>query len=354
MKLIYSAIIAFTVILTYSCNTNKNTSQKQVSDLPDEVLISFYNIENLFDTIDEPGKIDEAFLPDSDKKWNTEKYYDKLNKLAFVLSSYDSIKTADVIGLCELENKTVLEDLVKTEKLADNNLKIVHYESPDKRGIDNALVYNADYFKEISSEIITIDNFNGNELFTRDILKVKLSLLNTDNEFYIYVNHWPSRRGGMEKSEPRRLAVAQALRNDIDELLEKDANANIIIMGDFNDEPSNKSISEVLAANKMHDKFENKKLYNLSYPKFSKGIGTYHYWRDNEWNMLDQIIVSGNMLNNNSDLSIKDKDFNIYSNEKVLYQNDDGTKVPSKTYGRYYYGGYSDHLSPFVYLEIGH
>jgi endonuclease/exonuclease/phosphatase family metal-dependent hydrolase len=233
--------------------------------------------------------------------------------------------------------------------LKEKNYKIVHFETSDKRGIDNALVYNADFVKVLSSNNLRLKSVMGDEIFSRDIVYTKAKL--GSDTIHFFVNHWPSRRGGKEASEPKREAFAKLLKNSSDSILNKNKNANIIIMGDFNDEPSDISIYNVLQAKPLDENILSEDLYNLAFKKHSDSIGTYHYWKDNVWNMLDQFIVSGNLLSSESALNVEDKEMHINDNIEFLHKNEDGTMVPSKSYGKFYYGGYSDHLSIYIYLK---
>ena len=330
--LIVVALFAFS-----SCMTEKK-----------ECTVVFYNVENLFDTIDNPNKWDDDFTPEGKLKFNTERYQNKLIKLSQVLSSIDQDELPAIIGLCEVENRTVLEDLINEEKLVAGNYGIAHTESPDKRGIDCALLYKKDDFKYLNHSVIGIQFPWEPDYKTRDILYVE-GIMGKDT-LHLFVNHWPSRRGGQEKSEKNRVFVAEQLKLAVDKLQEKNQKAKIIIMGDFNDEPDNRSAFETLAASNDKNSNNPGKLYNLMYDLDVQGKGTYNY-RGN-WNMLDNIVVSNSLLSNTGGFHTTHEAGRIYSEEWICYKNTEGVLVPSRTYGGpNYYGGYSDHFPIYFQLK---
>ena len=249
--------IAFTFVLLFtSCSSVKYQRKKNFT-------IVFYNVENLFDTINEPGKTDGEFTPNGSKQWNEERYTKKVNDIAKVLSLINENELPEMIGLCEVENQKVLEDLVENELLSNGDYKIVHYESPDNRGIDNAFLYRPDEFEVNFSQPIPV-SFKGEPNFhTRDILYVK-GKTNNGEEMHVFVNHWPSRIGGTDETESARLQVASKLKNKIDSIVSNNSSAEIIVMGDMNDEPSNLSLTYVLGASKPESNANG--LVNLMYP----------------------------------------------------------------------------------------
>lgn len=310
------------------------------------VTVAFYNVENLFDTLDTPHKIDEEFLPSSAKEWNSEKYAKKLEHIGAVLSSLNKPGLPDIIGLCEVENKKVVEDLATTGVLKKAGYKVVHEESPDMRGIDVALMYSPAHFKYISHEKLAVKFANEPDETTRDILYVKG--ISGNDTLHLFVNHWPSRRDGQEASESRRVAAANVLKSKVANITDNNPEAKVLIMGDFNDFPDNKSVQDVLNAGVE----DNQPLYNLMYKQWLKGIGTYNY--KGNWNMLDQIIVSQGLLNAKSGLDVDRDSGHIYREEWILYINrEKDIETPNRTYGgNRYYGGYSDHLPVYVNLVI--
>ena len=341
-------VISF-VLLAFAQST---LAQSDVKIPRKNILVTFYNTENLFDTIDNPNTLDNEFLPNGKKQWNTERYQDKVSKLAHVLSSISDKKLPDFIGLCEIENKAVVDDLSKNKQLKKAKYSIVHYESPDARGIDVALMVAKKRHKVLYSRPIHVGLPDDKRFKTRDILYVKVFHKCAKDTLHVFVNHWPSRRGGMEKSEHKRKAAAQALKNITDSLQKQNSKANIIIMGDFNDEPDNASISEVLQAYpaKIDPKINKPLLKNLAAELDKEGKGSYYYSYQKQWNMLDQIIISGNMLSTEASIKALSTSQQIFQAEWLIYTSKSGDKSPSRTYGRTYYGGYSDHFPVYQYF----
>lgn len=299
-----------------------------------------YNIENLFDTLDDPTVPDEEFLPESEKKWTDERYQKKLADIAKVIAGISPNDLPEMVGLVEVENRVVLEDLVKTDALKDHGYVVVHEESPDYRGIDVAFIYRKDAFTEISHETLPVAFPDDPEFKTRDILHVTGKM--GDKEVHVFVNHWPSRIGGDEKTEPKRILAASVLKKRVDQLLADDPKARIIIMGDMNDEPANKSLAETLGAK---DPESGAQLVNLMFPDDRAEKGTYFY--SGSWNMLDNIVVSDGMLHGKG-IQIEAEKANIFSEDWMIFTNKTGDKTPNRTYvGEKYTGGVSDHFPVF-------
>lgn len=260
--------------------------------------IGFYNLENLFDTIDSPTTNDADFLPGGRLHWDQAKYQSKQANMAKVISQLATEKTPDgvaLLGVAEIENRLVLEDLVAQPLLKSRNYQIVHFDSPDERGIDVGLLYQPKYFTVTSARalpVILIENDSSDRDFTRDVLYVSGKL---DGEpIHVLVNHWPSRSGGESGSAWRRAEAARVCRQVVDSLTAIDPNTKIIIMGDLNDDPDNKSVAQVLRAVRSVDKMKEGELYNPMYDLFKNGDGTLAY-RD-VWNLFDQIIVSKGLV----------------------------------------------------------
>lgn len=329
---------------------NLNAQKAQDKDCKKNLLVMSYNVENLFDTLDTPNKIDQEFLPEGKKQWTSKRYHKKLEDLSKVISSVDKNKLPDLVALTEVETKIALDDLVQEKALKKAKYQIIHHEGPDVRGIDVALLYNLKQFNLLNTHFYPVTLEDNPQFKTREILYAKLVFKKTKDTLHIFVNHWPSRRGGQAKSEHKRFAAAQVLRHVTDSLFKTDVAPSIMIMGDFNDEPLDKSLVDVLEA-KPISQVEDNHLYNLSLDQQTKDIGTYFYWKTQEWNMLDQFIVSGSLLLSDQGLQMKDKDMGILREEFFLYKNKEGVMTPSKTYGgKKYYGGYSDHLPVYHYF----
>jgi len=305
--------------------TNENKESKF-----DPVQIAFYNVENLFDTIKETEKNDGEYTPQGKKNWDSNKYEEKLNHLNQVISSIDSSGELVALGVAEIENLRVLQDLINYGFMKERGFKIVHQESPDFRGIDVAFIYNANKIKINNSSWINVKLPNS-ERTTREILRVDASMDNEDITFY--VNHWPSRWGGAEKSNPKRVAAAKALRKDLDSKWSSDPKSHVLIMGDLNDYPNNESLLRTLKA----DSLTSGELYNATWSAHkSEGIGSHNY--KGEWGMLDQIIISQSLI------PVMDTVY-VFKKNWMCYKNKKGEWLPSRTHsGPKYYGGYSDHL----------
>lgn len=309
---------------------------------------AFYNVENLFDTIDDPSISDERYLPDSEIPWNTERYRHKLDNLTKVMTSVDSSAYPTLFGLCEVENIDVLQDLVSHAGLKDANYRIVHKNSPDERGIDVALLYRDELYTPVETQYITISFPFDIENKTRDILYSKGLLAGSDT-LHIFINHWTSRWGGQEKTEAYRRFIGETLRIITDSILRSQPKANIIIAGDLNDNPTDLSIIEDLGALPITGSIKDNSLFNLSLNKFENGEGTLFY---KSWDMFDQIIVSGNMLQGKKGIKVETIDQVIIKYDWMLYQPKKGPARPSRTAARQYYGGYSDHLPVFISMTV--
>jgi predicted extracellular nuclease len=304
--------------------------------------IAFYNVENLFDTIDDPKTRDEEYLPTAEKNWNSYKYFHKLNNLSKVIVALGGWEAPDLVGLCEVENKLVVEDLTQTAALRKNGYGVVHFDSPDKRGIDVGLIYKKEKFEPIHSENLSVKLINDTSFYTRDILYVKG--LSFENEIHVFVNHWPSRRGGAEQSEHKRIRAAQVLKNKVDSIVSSNPESRIIIMGDFNDTPQNNSIEKTLNAG---ESLPPKDLLNLM-GSLPSSAGSHKY--KGHWAYLDQLIVSDPVS------QIIHFDATVFFMEWML--NEDSKYpgfYPKRTWsGNFYKGGYSDHLPIFFDICISY
>lgn len=330
------------LVLSYLGNSQNNASYK----------ILFYNVENLFDTYDDTLINDEEFLPEGNRFWNNYKYYNKLNNIYKVIVAVGKWNPPAIIGLCEIENKKVLNDLINNTPLVKFEYKIIHEDSPDRRGIDVGLLYLEDFFRPISYEAIPIHFPDNPDSKTRDILYIK-GIANKTDTLNIFVNHWPSRWGGQLESENRRVFVASVLKSKVDSIFQINPESNVIITGDFNDYPDNKSISNVLNAKQEFDTIENGQLYNLSAHLFkTKNIGTHKY--QGEWGVLDQFMVSGSLLQVKNKISTSLDDLHIF-NADFLLEPDEGYYgfKPKRTFiGYKYNGGFSDHLPTYLILNF--
>lgn len=317
-------------------------------------VVAFYNLENLYDTIDDPLKNDNEFLPTGLKKYNSAIYTDKLERLASVISKIgtdNNLATPDgpaLLGVAEIENGSVLKDLCQHPLLKKRRYQYVQYESPDIRGIDVALLYNPGYFSVLQSRAlnVTIPTGSKDEFFTRDILWVK-GLLNGE-VIHVYVNHWPSRRGGEEASAPARYAAARTLKKHSDSIMVAEPGAKIIMMGDLNDDPSSPSLTKVLGAKTDEKKLMPGDLYNPWYALYNKGIGSLAY--NDSWNLFDQIIISQSFMQR------PQKGFfflinYVFDKSFITEQTGRYKGYPKRTWnGDNYNYGYSDHYPTYIVL----
>ncbi len=339
----------FLVFLLILNTISNSFSQNPYYDAAKVATIVSWNVENLFDTIDAPDIIDEEFLPGSDLNWNTEKYLQKLKNLDYVLSSINKNELPELIALQEIENIEVLKDLIKQEGLSKAKYSILHKESPDLRGIDVALLYRSDAFVLVSSEMLRIQIELEPDFKTRDIMYV-FGKLHGD-EIHIFINHWSSRRGGEQESEPKRMASAILARKKIDEIQKIDKNAKIILLGDFNDTPFNASLKSELRAGNNLTPEKTGDLYNLMYDLAANGKGSHSF--DGKWNMLDNVVVSYPLLFAKKGFSVNFSTIGLFFDEKTVFLNNKtGFWQPNRTYsGNRYYAGFSDHLPVFVQLK---
>jgi len=319
-------------------------SQKNVKSF----LVVSYNVENLFDTINSPLFEDDEFTPSGAKAWTYDRYSKKLNDLARVILSIPGKELPALIGLSEIENRGVLEDLIGIRGIRKGEYEIVHEDGMDPRGIDCALLYRRDLFKYKSHEYVPIADPVDTEYLYRGILHVQ-GKGPDGSSLHIFVNHWKSRAGDQQVTERQRMFSAITLRKQLDMLMARESDFKVIIMGDFNDEPTNRSITNGLSALNKRRNIEMGDYYNLFYDLHNtEGKGTYNY--KGQWNMLDQIIISYSLLDQARGLSTGYNSGKILKEEWMLYESEKyGENLPSATYGGpEYYGGPSDHLPVYV------
>lgn len=307
----------------------------------------FYNTENFYDIEDDPLTLDDDYTPDGFREWTAERFNNKVVKLTKVIRDIVNPELPDVIGLAEIENKSVMMSIIdKLREDGINQYSFVHYDSPDERGSDVALIYNRETFTILDSTPILV-HLPGIEDRTRDILHVKGKLKN-EEIIHLFVTHFPSRAEGRDKSERRRYFVASELRHEVYKILSENPSENIVLMGDFNDTPDDSSIDEVLGAKKKFDKVEYLKLYNLLYPRYKKGIGTTFH---DGWLLFDQFIVSGNMLASEK-IDCRPEYADVFNPRYLLHFDNNNNPRPNRTYSGKYTGGYSDHLPIFLRIYL--
>lgn len=342
------------LLLFTSCNSSNivttATPTSSTSDVKSyDFRVMTYNVENLFDTFDDTLKNDEDFLPWGMNKWNKERYQTKLKRTFKVIANVSEWDYPALIALTEVENQTVLEDLISATPLSESDYGIIHEESPDARGIDVALLFRKSLFRPINHEAINVSMIDNPSFKTRDILYVQ-GIVNEYDTLHFFVAHFPSRRGGEAESEPKRILAATILRKKCDSILILQPQANIIITGDFNDDPANTSIHEVLRGSDNEANMKEGDFFNMMYDAYKKGYGTYKY--QSSWNMLDQYIISPALLNSNNNIYTTTQSARIFQPDWLSVKDDNhpGNK-PFRTYsGPNYMGGYSDHYP--VYMDI--
>lgn len=320
----------------------------------DTLYLAFWNQENLFDTIDDPSIDDEAFLPNGELEWTEDRLDKKMYNLARIIRTMNDGNGPDILGVCEVENQAVLDDMVN-RFLSDLKYKTAYLESPDNRGIDNGLIFKKEKFKLLNVQADTVHLADGWP--TRLIYGANL-LTSENKKITVFVNHWPSRSGGQTESEPKRIAAAHTLRSAVDRIFQADSNANIFIIGDLNDDPVNISVLETLNAHPIkcdsltseYEFSSGCELFNLSYENYEKGEGSFKY-KDN-WNMLDQIIVSGSLIIG-SDINYVCNSFEVFKPDLIVTRSGQYKGTPFPTYGgKRYLGGYSDHFPVVAKFKI--
>lgn len=317
------------------------------------IRIASYNVENLFDTKHDSLKSDYDFTPDGNYHWTNYRYWQKQNKIAKVITSIGGWEPPAIVGLYEVENLHVLLNLVNNTSLEPLRYRIIHHESPDRRGIDVAMIYRPEKVEIIEERAFPIRfpfDTNGR---TRDILYVKARILYSDT-IIMFFNHWPSRYGGQFATEPKRIFVAKMLKKMTDSIEKANPCAKVMILGDLNDFPSDLSLVEGLQV-KPPSAYTRKGLIDLMIPMQAAGQGTHYYKGETggEWNMLDHIIVSRSLLWDCSGAFVKDNKAYIFKPNFLLETNADNVLVPYRTYlGMRYNGGFADHLPVYVDLFL--
>lgn len=368
-------IVLALAVYSFSNAQNNNTQPQYIS-----AIIGFYNLENLFDTLDDPRIDDAEFLPSSPKKYNTERYHNKLNNMAEVISGIGTDVNTEglaLLGVVEIENETVLKDLAATDKLKSRNYQVIHYNSPDARGIDVALLYNPRYFTPIESwpHHVTLPDKHD----TRDILVVKGDFVG--DTILVIVNHWPSRRGGSnsfdlsnkeaaynrnntyrerqnqielnnnqglrsdgeEATRPARMAAARECLSIVDSFQAVNPNIKVIIMGDLNDDPSSPSVEKVLKAKTVLAEVQEKEIYNPFTQFHKQGYGTLAF--AGKWNLFDQVMFTYPWLNQKQTNGWFLYRSHIYYRDFLVNKDGEYKGYPKRSWsGDKWINGYSDHF----------
>jgi len=310
---------------------------------PNSYTVAFYNTENLFDIYDDENTHDNHFLPTADKRWTKKRYKQKLRKLGYAITNIGRRETGKppaLIGLAEVENAAVLQDLIDSKHLAKSHYDFVHYDSKDERGIDVALLYDTTLFKVHTSEEFSLELYNDAGLpdYTRDILLVSGNLDGFD--VHIIVNHWSSRREGEKETEHKRIAGSDKVGEIISSLRLQDKEAKIIVIGDFNDDPISKSVKRLVQGFGLFNTTEALRTYNRGTTKHNR-----------QWNLFDQILVTPNFIEESTN-AIQFESSNIFDEDFLKSHEGKYKGSPFRTYvGKKYKGGYSDHFPVYITLK---
>lgn len=305
--------------------------------------IAFYNVENLFDFEKDQHTNDSDFLPTSAKKWTPKRYKNKLRKLGFAISNIGRKETGKhpaLVGLAEVENAKVLDDLLNSKHLEDYNYDYIHYESPDERGIDVALMYDTNTFEVTNSEAFSVPliDEDGMPDYTRDILLVSGKL--DKQPIHVIVNHWSSRREGTRETEPKRLASSDKVAEIISTIQTDNEEAKIVVIGDFNDEPHNNSIVQLVENYSLYNPFETLRSYNR---------GTVSRFK--QWSLFDQVFFTSNFFKSSKD-QFEYYNANIFDEDFLKQFKGKYKGTPFRTYvGKKYQGGYSDHFPVYAIFK---
>lgn len=314
----------------------------------EKYAVGFYNLENLFDTEDDPRINDADFTPKGNYQWTPKKYNQKLNKMASVIARLGKEQCPEglaVLGVSEVENRRVLEDLVANKRLAGHRLGIVHHDSPDRRGIDVALLYNPALFSVESYKAYPMVAKNDTSFRTRDQLLVSGQL--KGERMHFIINHWPSRRGG--RGGNMRCQAAIVTRHIVDSLLTAEPTAKIVILGDFNDNPDDESTRYVLRASEKMEQAQESGLYNVTWNFWTKGIGTICY--QNQWSLFDQVIISRGLLGRQAG-DLRYESMEIFNRDFLIQKEGKYKGYPFRTFsGNRFQNGYSDHFPVVLYLQ---
>lgn len=334
-------------------NSELDNFWKSFDDSPrnNRARVAFYNVENLFDTEKDSIAADESYTPDGSNRWSKYRYWKKIGSLSKVIVAMGGWDYPEIVGLCEVENRRVIVDLTRSNAMSGGNYGIVHYDSPDRRGIDVAMIYRKDRFRVLHSEPVMVTFPDEPNSKTRDILYVNGLFPFSEDTVHLFVNHWPSRYGGYAATIVKRNRAADVLRGKVDSLYNLNINARIVIMGDLNDYPSDESLIKHLRALPDATNAKQGDLINLMYPLHKEGKYGSHKYQDH-WGVLDQIIVSEALYNNTKGLRIHQQKAHIFRAPFLLEKDETylGYKVFRTFAGFRYLGGFSDHLP--VYIDI--
>lgn len=338
------------VLISVALILSNHVSAQDLGEFPhdptergaDKLRVCFYNVENLFDTSDDPASDDDAYLPEGVNQWTYGKYRRKLNNIAKTIVALGGWELPALVGVAEAENWQVLHDLCSATPMSKGGYRVIHENSPDRRGIDVGILYRPEKLTALQHRAIAVQGA-ADAAFTRDILHATFRLHQNDT-IHVFVNHWPSRYRGAAATAPLRIGAAKRLRMAVDSLFGRDPTAYIVIMGDFNDRPADQSLAGILEARPV-ERAAHPGLINLMYGL--EGGTIYHTEVTGQWFFYDQIIVSTELLSSTGWQTVYDKAF-VFEAEWLL---EEGSGRPFRSFkGPVFTGGYSDHLP--VYIDL--
>jgi hypothetical protein len=330
--------------------SEKYATEEMMHAKRQNVRIVFYNVENLYDPFDDTTKLDDEFTSSGARHWGYSKFTEKVNHVAKTFLAIGESDPPAIIGMCEVENKYVLNRLVCHSPLQRFGYRVIHHESPDVRGVDVALIYRPEKFTVISWKCYEVHYSFDTLSKTRDLLLVKGILFRSDTITFI-INHWPSRRGGQKESQPRRNFVASLVRSICDSVSSLNPETPIVLMGDLNDEPDNESLTHFLMTKMDTNRIKPADLVNLMLPQMKRwNQGTIKY--QGRWSIFDQFIVTGNLIKGSCGLISSFGDAHIFRSDFLTSKDEKnfGVKLNRSFTGPRYTRGFSDHLP--VYLDI--
>jgi hypothetical protein len=350
MERFYQCIFLFLFLLHFS---GKMAAGQTPGAVPcQNVRIMFYNVENLYDPYDDTTKLDDEFTSAGAKHWTYSRFREKINHLGKTILAAGEGDPPAIVGLCEVENRYVLNKLVYDSPVKNFRYRIIHHDSPDARGVDAAMLYRPDLFRPLCIRTEEVRFADDTAARTREILYVRGLMLGKDT-VHLFVNHWPSRRGGEEESAPRRMVAARIVKQMTDSLFRINPQSAIIIMGDLNDEPSSESITKGLSARGDTTGMKENELVDLMFPRMKNWLeGTIRY--RGRWSIFDQFIVSGGLLKGNGRITTSFADARIVTTPFLVEEDSRflGNKLKRTYSGPRYLGGFSDHLPVILVLHF--
>jgi hypothetical protein len=314
------------------------------------IAVGFYNLENYYDTINDPNVNDDEFTPDGANAYTPQVFKKKVENLLDVITIMGTEQTPDgmaLLGVAEIENEAVLKTLVNHPRIKNRNWKVVQFDGPDERGVDCGLLYNSNLFKVLSASSLTVPVEPGDRP-TRDVLWVYGKL--SGDPVHVFVNHWPSRRGGESATREKRKIAASVSKHVIDSLMQIDPLTKVIVMGDLNDDPINESITKVLATKWKQEEVAKGGLYNPWTAFYKKGLGTMAY--QDTWGLFDQIIVSYGFIKRSSP-GLHFKEAEVFNRGFMIEKFGTYKGYPKRSYSNGVWNdGYSDHYPTIIYLSL--